>query len=115
MIELVKQQRLLMPKIGTRKLYYLLENELRLLKVGRDKLFKILKANQLLIKPKRKYHITTNSHHRFRKHKNQIKELEFTRPEQIWVSDITYIGNRKNPSYLALITDAKNTFCLLIL
>ena len=106
MIELVKQQRLLMPKIGTRKLYYLLENELRLLKVGRDKLFKILKANQLLIKPKRKYHITTNSHHRFRKHKNQIKELEFTRPEQIWVSDITYIGNRKNPSYLALITDA---------
>jgi len=45
-IELVKQQRLLMPKIGTRKLYYLLENELRLLKVGRDKLFKILKANQ---------------------------------------------------------------------
>ena len=101
----MKQQRLLMPKIGTRKLYYLLENELRLLKVGRDKLFKILKANQLLIKPKRKYHITTNSHHRFRKHKNQIKELEFTRPEQIWVSDITYIGNRKNPSYLALITD----------
>ena len=77
----MKQQRLLMPKIGTSKLYYLLENELKLLKVGRDKLFKILKANQLLIKPKRKYHITTNSHHRFRKHKNQIKELEFTRPE----------------------------------
>jgi len=68
-------------------------------------LFQILKAYQLLIKPKRKYHITTNSNHRFRKHKNQIKELEFTRPEQIWVSDITYIGNRKNPSYLALITD----------
>jgi len=105
-IELVKQQRLLMPKIGRRKLYYLLENELRLLKVGRDKLFKILKANQLLIKPKRKYHITTNSHHRLGKHKNQMKELEFTRPEQIWVSDITYIGNRKKPSYLALITDA---------
>lgn len=95
-----------MPKIGTRKLYYLLENELKELKVGRDKLFKILKANQLLIKPKKRYHITTNSHHRFRKHKNQIKEMEFIRPEQVWVSDITYIGNRKNPSYLALITDA---------
>ena len=105
-VELVKQKRLLMPKIGVRKLYYLLENELKFLKVGRDKLFKILKANHLLIKPKRKYHITTNSHHRFRKHKNQIKDLEFTRPEQVWVSDITYIGNRKNPSYLALITDA---------
>ena len=95
-----------MPKIGTRKLYYLLENELKVLKVGRDKLFRILKANQLLIKPKKKDHITTNSHHRFRKYKNQIKEIAYTRPEQVWVSDITYIGNRKNPSYLSLITDA---------
>jgi putative transposase len=105
-ITLVKSKRTVMPKIGTRKLYYLLEDELKELKVGRDKLFKILKANGLLIKPKKKYHITTNSHHRFRKHKNQIKEMEFIRPEQVWVSDITYIGNRKNPSYLALITDA---------
>lgn len=105
-VELVKQQRLLMPKIGTRKLYYLLENKLKELGVGRDKLFTILKANHLLIKPKKKYHITTNSHHRFRKHKNQIKDIEFIRPEQVWVSDITYIGNRKNPSYLSLITDA---------
>jgi len=95
-----------MPKIGTRKLYYLLEQDLKELNVARDKLFKILKANQLLIKPKKKYHITTNSHHRFRKHKNQIKELAFIKPEQVWVSDITYIGNRKNPIYLALITDA---------
>ena len=60
----------------------------------------------MLIKPKKKYHVTTNSHHRFRKHKNQIKELEYNRPEQVWVSDITYIGTRENPSYLALITDA---------
>ena len=105
-LSLVKSKRLLMPRIGTRKLYYLLENDLKALAVGRDKLFKILRANQMLIKPKKKYHSTTNSHHRFRKHKNQIKQLEFTRPEQVWVSDITYIGNRKNPTYLALITDA---------
>ena len=60
----------------------------------------------MLIKPKRRYHVTTDSHHRFRKHKNQIKTLEISRSEEVWVSDITYIGNRKNPSYLALITDA---------
>ena len=95
-----------MPKVGTRKLYYLLENQLRELKIGRDKLFRILKANHMLIKPKKRYHVTTDSHHRFRKHKNQIKTLEISRPEEVWVSDITYIGNRKNPSYLALITDA---------
>ena len=95
-----------MPKIGTRKLYFILHEELQLLNIGRDKLFRILKANHMLIKPKKSYHITTDSHHRFRKHKNQIKTLDILRPEQVWVSDITYLGNRKKPSYLALITDA---------
>ena len=61
MINLVKPKRLLMPKIGTRKFYYLLDHDLKELNVGRYKLFKILKANHLLIKPKKKYHITTNS------------------------------------------------------
>jgi len=60
----------------------------------------------MLVVPKRRYHITTNSHHRFRKHKNLIENVVPERPEQIWVSDITYIGNRQNPMYLALVTDA---------
>ena len=95
-----------MPRLGTRKLYYLLQEELQILGVGRDRLFRVLKANHMLIKPKRSYHITTNSHHRFRKHKNLIENLEIIRPEQVWVADITYVGNRDNPMYLALITDA---------
>jgi len=74
--------------------------------VGRDMLFGIMKANHMLIKPKRRYHITTNSHHRFRKHKNLIENVVPEKPEQIWVSDITYVGNRQNPMYLALVTDA---------
>ena len=105
-INLVRSIRNLMPKIGTRKLYHMLEKELKPLKVGRDKLFRILKANHMLITPKKSYHITTDSHHRFRKHKNIVSNIEIERPEQVWVSDITYIGNRVNPSYLALITDA---------
>ena len=95
-----------MPKIGTRKLYFMLEKDLKPLRVGRDMLFRILKANHMLIKPTRRYHITTNSHHRFRKHKNLIENVVPDKPEQIWVSDITYVGNRENPMYLALITDA---------
>lgn len=95
-----------MPKLGTRKLYHILKSELLILNVGRDKLFRILKANHMLIKPKRNYHITTDSHHRFRKHKNIVSTMEINRPEQIWVSDITYVGTRNNPSYLALVTDA---------
>lgn len=105
-IVLVRQRRALMPRLGTRKLYYLLRNDLSLLNVGRDKLFRILKANHMLIKPERSYHVTTDSHHRFRKHKNLVSNIEIERPEQIWVSDITYVGTRANPSYLALVTDA---------
>jgi putative transposase len=95
-----------MPKIGTRKLYHMLLNNLKNIGVGRDMLFRILKANHMLIEPKRSYHITTNSHHRFKKHKNLIEEIIPSEPEQIWVSDITYIGHRANPMYLALVTDA---------
>lgn len=69
-------------------------------------LFRILKANHMLIEQRRQYHITTNSHHRFRKHKNLIDGLIPSQPEQVWVSDITYVGNRTNPMYLALVTDA---------
>jgi transposase InsO family protein len=105
-VELVREIRQQMPRVGTRKLYYLLEAKLRSLSVGRDRLFLILKANHLLIIPKRSYRITTNSHHRFRKHKNMIEQLAITRPEQVWVSDITYLGNRENPCYLSLVTDA---------
>ncbi|MDP2454308.1 MULTISPECIES: IS3 family transposase [unclassified Kaistella] len=94
------------PRMGTRKLYFLLKKNLIDLKIGRDKLINILRANHLLIMPKRAYHITTNSHHRFRKHQNQILDLEIQRPDQVWVSDITYIGKRDNPFYLSLITDA---------
>ena len=57
-------------------------------------------------KTKKTYHITTNSHHRFRKHKNLIEHLEIVKPAQVWVADITYVGNRNNPIYKSLITAA---------
>jgi transposase InsO family protein len=105
-LDLVQSVRMEQPRIGTRKLYYILKQQLQELGVGRDRLFTILKANKMLIKPTRSYHITTNSHHRFRKHRNLIEHLTLERPEQVWVSDITYVGNRQNPMYLSLVTDA---------
>ena len=103
---MVDDIRKVMPRIGTRKLYYLLSDKLQLLNIGRDKFFDILRANHLLIQPKRSYHVTTNSHHHFRKHQNRILDLEINRPEQVWVSDITYLGKRDKPCYLSLVTDA---------
>lgn len=105
-VSMVDDIRKVMPRIGTRKLYYLLSDKLQLMKIGRDKFFDILRANHLLIQPKRSYHVTTNSHHHFRKHQNRILDLKINRPEQVWVSDITYIGKRDNPCYLSLVTDA---------
>ncbi len=48
---------------------------------------------------------TTNSLHRFYKYKNIIKDIQITKPNQVWVSDITYIRTIKGFCYLALITD----------
>lgn len=105
-VALVREVRMRLPELGTRKLYSLLQTEFNELRVGRDRLFSIMKANHMLVKPKRQYHITTNSFHRFRKHKNLTENLELIRPEQLWVADITYIGTRKSPMYLSLVTDA---------
>ena len=105
-VNMVLEIRTQMPRIGSKKLYYLLGKDLKTLKIGRDKFIDILRANHLLILPKRSYHVTTNSHHRFRKYKNQLLDLQINKPEQVWVSDITYIGKREKPCYLSLITDA---------
>ena len=63
------------PRIGTRKLYHLLHDDLQAVGVGRDKYFDILRSDKMLVKPYRSYHVTTNSHHRFRKHKNLIENM----------------------------------------
>lgn len=105
-VELVKEERKSMRRLGTRKLYENLYEPLRQLGIGRDRLFAILKANHMHIVAKRQYRVTTNSFHRFKKHRNLVEGLAIKRPEQVFVSDITYIGSREHPMYLALITDA---------
>ena len=106
--EMVVRIRCMTPRIGTRKLYFLIKDELELLniKIGRDILFNFLRAEHLLIRPKRSYIKTTNSKHWMKKYPNLIKDKELTKPEQLWVSDITYIKTDHGHEYLSLITDA---------
>lgn len=99
----VQSIRISMPRIGTRKLYHLLQGQLF---VGRDKLFNILKANHMLIKPIKSYTKTTMSKHWLHKHPNLLKDITINRPEQVFVSDITYVKSRQKTHYLSLITDA---------
>lgn len=105
-VSLVMPIRIKMPRIGGRKLYVILYERLSELGVGRDRFFDILRANHLLVMPKRSYIRTTYSNHIFRKHKNLVGDYVPVRPEEVWVSDITYIGGRNEHSYLALVTDA---------
>lgn len=106
--ELIFEKRREMPRLGTRKLYHLLKPELQAMsiKIGRDKLFGFLREGNLLITPKKSYTKTTQSFHHFYKHRDLIKGLAIKHPDQVWVSDITYIRVQKSFAYLSLITDA---------
>ncbi|MFD2727496.1 IS3 family transposase [Hyunsoonleella rubra] len=94
--------------MGGRKLYELLQPFLldHQIKMGRDRLFDILSANRLLIRRKKKQTITTNSFHRFKKYSNLIRDFIPTKPNQLWVSDITYWKIDGGFVYISLITDA---------
>jgi putative transposase len=76
------------------------------IKIGRDRFFHWLRGHDLLIRPKRRYVNTTQSHHRFWVYKNLTESMRVTQPDRLWVSDITYIRSREGFCYLALITDA---------
>lgn len=106
--ELVMDQRISMPRLGTRKLYYLLKAtfERKQLKIGRDKLFMYLRSEHMLVKPRKAYTRTTMSKHWLRKHPNLIASRSFQTAEQLWVSDITYVKTQEGNSYLSLVTDA---------
>lgn len=97
-----------LPRLGTRKLLILLKPDLEAhqIKVGRDYLFDLLQEHKLLIRRRKRKVFTTDSRHWMRKYANLTKDLVITRPEQLWVSDITYIRMGNQWGYLSLITDA---------
>lgn len=107
-LQLVHEIRELLPRVGTRKLYYMINEKLseHKLDAGRDYLFDLLARYRLLIRNRRRKAITTDSHHWMRKYSNLILQLEIFRPDQLWVSDITYIRMINGFVYLSLITDA---------
>jgi len=106
-LELVGKERIIQPRVGTCKLLKALQPSFKAIniKIGRDSLFDILRENNMLILRKKATCRTTNSYHRFHKYKNLVKDMDVTAPNQVWVSDITYIRTVKGFCYLALITD----------
>jgi len=97
------------PKMGTRKLYAKLQPFINShgIKMGRDALFDLLAQHHLLVRRRKRRVSTTLSHHWLRKYPNLIKDKVATRPNEIWVSDITYWKIKEGLHlYISFITDA---------
>lgn len=95
-------------KTGGIKLYNELKQDFLSagIKIGRDKFYRLLRINNLLVPKTKNYITTTNSKHMFKKYRNLVKDHVPTRPEQLWASDITYIKTENGHNYLAIVTDA---------
>ena len=107
-VQMILEIRRELPRVGTRKLLHMLQPQLteHRLQAGRDYLFEILSIHKLLIRIRKRSVITTNSRHWMHKYSNLINELKIYRPDQLWVSDITYIRLANGFVYLSLVTDA---------
>lgn len=118
-IEEVLRYRKNQKRLGTRKLLEEMQHFLSAhsFQIGRDAMFTLLAERGLLVtKRKRRGCVTTMSKHRFKKYPNVIRDFIPIAPNQLWVSDITYIHIDNEFGYLSLITDAYSKkivgFCL---
>lgn len=105
---MVMELRRFMPRLGTRKLYFLLKSKFddQGIKLGRDGFFNYLREHRLLVKPVKRYTKTTHSKHWMKKYPNQLAGQNIKRAEQAFVSDITYVETDEGVHYLSLVTDA---------
>lgn len=106
-VQLVRGERALHPRMGARKLHLELKESLVQAGVdlGRDRFSDILKRADLLVERKKNSIRTTFSNHTLPVYRNLLYDLEPTASNQVWVSDITYICTDKGFLYLALVTD----------
>lgn len=107
-IGMVKAIRSSLPKVGGVKLHLMLKNNMLAhhIYIGRDGFFALLRKHNLLVSRKKRYVRTTYSGHHYKKWPDLLKHTTINAPEQVWVSDITYLKTTDGFIYLSLITDA---------
>lgn len=107
-LAVIRRERQQQPRMGGRKLHYLIKPDLMEagVNIGRDRLFDLLAEHDLLVAPKPAKPRTTNSRHSLPIFRNQFSGMVLTAPNQAWVSDLTYIDTDEGFLYGALITDA---------
>lgn len=107
-LELVRRERKMQPRLGGRKLLHLLKEDLEDadVEVGRDRFFELLAEHELLVLPKPGRPHTTNSRHSLPVFHNLLEGKILQSANEVWVSDLTYIRTEEGFLYAALITDA---------
>jgi transposase InsO family protein len=106
--QLVKRERQVQPRLGGRKLRVVLKEALAEagVKVGRDRFFETLRQRRLLLEAKRSEHPrTTNSYHTLPVFRNLIRDLKVSQPNEVWLSDLTYLRTAQGFMFLSLTTD----------
>ena len=74
--------------------------------VGKNRVARVMQAEQLRAKATRKYKATTHSNHHLPVAPNLLEQnFTATAPNQKWVSDITYIATDEGWLYLAVVLD----------
>jgi transposase InsO family protein len=74
--------------------------------VNHKRVLRLMRADNLLALRKKRYVLTTDSHHPFAIYPNLVPRLVLNGINQLWVADITYIRLRETFLYLAVILDA---------
>ena len=93
------------PTYGTRRIVRQLRRPPYEMRVNRKRVRRIMAEKGLLRPVKKRKRRTTNSQHPYPRYLNLVKELEITRPDQVWVGDITYVRLQDEFVYLAILMD----------
>jgi transposase InsO family protein len=93
------------PTYGSRRITHQLRRSPYEYRFNRKRIQRLMSQLDLLQHVKRKKCRTTDSDHPYPRYPNRVKELEITFPDQVWVSDITYIRLGAEFVYLAIVMD----------
>jgi transposase InsO family protein len=94
-----------LPAYGSRRVTQELRRDPYYTVVNRKRIQRLMREMGLLRTQKTHRKYTTDSKHGFRRYPNLVTDLEITEPDQVWVSDITYIRLHREFVYLAVIMD----------
>jgi putative transposase len=76
------------------------------MQVNHKRVLRMMRRDSLLALRRRRFVITTDSHHKLEVYLNLARRMKLTGIDQLWVADITYIRLRTEFVYLAVILDA---------